>query len=824
MDELAPRALASISQGVVIAARDQRITYTNDAFLRITGYAFDDVVGRNCRFLQGADTDRRTVDALRAALANGADFAGEILNYRKDGTPFWNELIITPVRADDGALSHFIGVVRDASARKAAEAARDHSNRRFEQLVENIPAGIVVHDPQTAVLFANASASRLLGTTVSEMIGLRAEASNWAFFNEDGSAMAASDYPVNRVLAVAGSLRDCIVGIGDAASSRARTWVLCNAFPVLRPDGGIGEVVVTFTDVTTLKQAEDALKKSEERLRLVLKGSNDAPWDWDVLRAKMYYSERWWLMLGLPAATATDDPLNWMSLLHADDQTHVREAFADLQRSDATTFELEFRLRHAQGHYVPTRSRGLITRDAAGRPLRIAGTNTDLTAQKRSEERIHQLAYFDGLTELPNRRFLLERLEKAIKFDDRHQQHSAALFINLDNFKRLNDTLGHHVGDELLRQVASRLKGAVRASDTIGRLGGDEFLVLLEELGHVLQDAARAAEIVATKILAVLGEPYLLFGRKSHSTPSIGIALFDGLSDSVETVLKQADLAMYQAKAKGGGSSRFFDASMQASVDSQVALERDLRDGMDAGQLRLHLQVQVDSAGAPIGAEALVRWAHPQRGLVSPAEFIPMAESTGLIHPLGRWVLQQACERLHAWQHRPGLDLLTLSVNVSARQIHDPMFVDLVTETLARTGADPRRLKLELTESVMAINVDDVIAKMVALRAAGVGIAMDDFGTGYSSLSYLKHLPLDQLKIDQSFVRDVLRNANDAAIANVIISLGHRLGLTVVAEGVETPEQLHFLRANGCLHFQGYLFGRPKDADLFEAEIDAGPG
>jgi predicted signal transduction protein with EAL and GGDEF domain len=359
----------------------------------------------------------------------------------------------------------------------------------------------------------------------------------------------------------------------------------------------------------------------------------------------------------------------------------------------------------------------------------------------------------------------------------------------------------------------------VRASDTVGRLGGDEFLVVVEDLGPVDTEAGIAAELLAQKILQTLRKTYLLSGREHHSTASIGIALFGLASQGVEDALRQADLAMYHAKAVGRNTLRFFEGSMQAVVDERVELEHDLRIGLERGELLLHCQVQVNGTGSVTGAEVLVRWQHPRRGLVAPGAFIPMAEASGLILPLGTWVLRTACLRLAEWAALPAFCDLTLAVNVSEQQFRQPDFVRQVLDVIAETGARPNRLKLELTESLLAENIDDIIAKMTALRAYDIGFSLDDFGTGYSSLSYLKRLPLDQLKIDQSFVSEVLTSANDATIARTIIALADNLGLGVIAEGVETAGQREFLIANGCSHFQGYFVGRPEDGAQFEFRI-----
>ena len=386
----------------------------------------------------------------------------------------------------------------------------------------------------------------------------------------------------------------------------------------------------------------------------------------------------------------------------------------------------------------------------------------------------------------------------------------------MDNFKTLNDTLGHDVGDILLQQVGQRISACIREGDTVARLGGDEFVVMLEDLSSNLQEAAAQTETVAGKILTALNHPYLLAGQNQRSTPSIGATLFHGNQLSVEELLKRADVAMYQAKAAGRNTLRFFDPEMQAAISAQAALEADLRQGIMQEQFILYYQPQVDGGAGLLGAEALIRWQHPERGLVSPAEFIPVAEETGMILPLGAWVLETSCNQLVIWAGQPEAAHLTLAVNVSARQFRQPDFVNQVLAVLDRTGANPRKLKLELTESLLLADVQDVIAKMTALKAKGVCFSLDDFGTGYSSLSYLKRLPLDQLKIDQSFVRDVLVDINDGAIAQTIIALGQTMGLAVIAEGVETEEQCEFLARIGCNTYQGYFFSRPLPLEGFE--------
>ncbi|MEN3367639.1 MAG: hypothetical protein V7606_4913 [Burkholderiales bacterium] len=476
----------------------------------------------------------------------------------------------------------------------------------------------------------------------------------------------------------------------------------------------------------------------------------------------------------------------------------------------------ELKKHRKDGSLLTVETHWTLVRDESGKPEAILAIETDITERKTAEREIERLAFFDPLTGLPNRRLLMDRLRHALAAGSRSRHTGALLFIDLDNFKSLNDTLGHDMGDLLLKQVARRLESCVpRKSDTVARLGGDEFVVMLEDLSENAQDAATHAEIVGEKILAVFKHSFHLDGHEHHSTPSIGVTLFNRQTRDVDELLKRADLAMYQAKAAGRNTIRFFDPDMQTVVTARVALESDLRQSLREQEFFLQYQRQADDNGRTIGAEALVRWQHPRRGLVSPALFIPLAEETGMIVQLGQWVLEAACRQLAIWAVNPEAAHLSLAVNVSSRQFRHPQFVAQVLDVLDRTGARPQYLKLELTESLLVENVEATIKKMTSLKSHGVCFSLDDFGTGYSSLSYLKRLPLDQLKIDQSFVRDVLTDSNDAAIARTILALGQTLGLEVIAEGVETMEQRDFLAENGCHAYQGYLFSRPLSADQF---------
>ena len=453
--------------------------------------------------------------------------------------------------------------------------------------------------------------------------------------------------------------------------------------------------------------------------------------------------------------------------------------------------------------------------DEKGYAKNYVSVFTDIAQRKQSEEEIHQLAFYDPLTQLPNRRLLIERLRQAMEKSLRSGRHGALIFLDLDHFKVVNDTKGHAIGDQLLIEVARRLKTCSRNVDTVARLSGDEFVLVLEDLSKEPGDAATQAELVAEKISAELSQAYELEDFLCYSTSSIGIAVFLGHQDDVDVLFRNADVAMYQAKGAGRNAIRFFDPQMQIALEARSALEADLRLALARKEFHLYCQVQVDCQHRPMGAEVLLRWQHPSRGLVVPDQFIPLAEETGLIVPIGLWVLEAACEQVNEWQREPHTRGLTLSVNVSAKQLHQPNFANQARRVLHATDVDPSLLKLELTESSVLENFEETVKVMGELKSLGVKFSLDDFGIGQSSLRYLKKLPLDQIKIDRSFVRDIVTDPNDATIVNTIIAMSKTMGLDVIAEGVETEAQRQFLDHHGCQHFQGYLFGKPSAIDSF---------
>ncbi len=498
---------------------------------------------------------------------------------------------------------------------------------------------------------------------------------------------------------------------------------------------------------------------------------------------------------------------------------HDKEFYARMWQSLAETGQWQGEIwnRRKNGEVYPEWLSIATVYGENGEATSRIGSFFDISERKQNEAEINNLAFFDPLTQLPNRRLLLDRLRHSVASVARTSGQGAVLFIDLDHFKTINDTQGHAVGDMLLCEVARRLNACVREGDTVARLGGDEFVVMLENLSESAGDAVAQASAAGEKILAALNQPYVLGNFSYHSTSSIGISLFRGREATVDDLLKRSDMAMYEAKMAGRNTLRFFDPAMQWALEARTALEADLRGALAANQFVVYYQIQVNAANRPIGAEALLRWAHPERGLVSPAQFIPMAEDTGLILSIGRWVLQSACAQIKAWESNPLTCDLQLAVNVSAHQFRQPDFVDQVKQELERSAAKADRLKLELTESAVLDDVDDTIAKMNTLREIGVRFSMDDFGTGYSSLAYLTQLPLDQLKIDRSFVSTIETSRANAVIVQTIINMSITLGMQVIAEGVETDGQCAFLEHAGCRAYQGFLFSKALPLEGFEA-------
>jgi diguanylate cyclase (GGDEF)-like protein/PAS domain S-box-containing protein len=585
-------------------------------------------------------------------------------------------------------------------------------------------------------------------------------------------------------------------------------WISETARAVRDAEGNFLYYEGFVSDITARKQAEESLRESEERYALAMRGANDGLWDWNVRTGEIYYSARWKEMLECDEQIA-GLPEEWFKRVHPDDLESLKSAIAAHRDGLTPHFEIEHRMQHRDGRYRWMLSRGTAVRDADGKTTRMAGSQTDITARKEAEDQLLRDALQDGLTGLPNRLLFTDRLERSLTRIDRDQFHRfAVLFLDIDRFKGINDSLGHGVGDQLLMAFAGRLTAVLRPGDTVARLGGDEFTVLLEDPRE--PDDAVA---VATRILEALKKPFNLGSQEVFVTASIGIALSSTGYSRPQDVLRDADTAMYRAKAMGKARFQIFDSDMHLGAVKLLQIENDLRRAIDRAEFELHYQPIVGINNCALsGFEALIRWRHPERGLISPADFIPVAEETGMIVPIGRWVLQEACRQAAVWQTTFPDQPICISVNISGRQFSQPDLVDQVTSALRQSKLNPAHLILEITESVVMQNPEVTITMLRRLKDLGLQLNIDDFGTGYSSLSYLQRFPVDTIKIDRSFVTRMSERPENAEIVRTIVALAHNLNMKVTAEGIETPEQLTKLQELHCESGQGYLLSRPLSA------------
>jgi diguanylate cyclase (GGDEF)-like protein/PAS domain S-box-containing protein len=711
-------------------------------------------------------------------------------------------LILVCVMAPSMVL---LGVlIQEGQSREVRDRALRESENRFRSLLMEIPSvSVQAYAADGTTRYWNKASERLYGYTAEEALGRKLSALIIPPEMREGVHQAMQQMFLTRQAIPAGEL--------TLMHKDGRAVPVFSSHAYVQTPGQPPEMFCIDIDLSDRLRAE-----SELRIAAVAFEAQVGVVVTDVRQVIQRVNKAFMQSMGYGEAECLGQTL---AFLHAEPRGDAFMAAVerDLQRKGQWVGEIWSR-RHS-GERFPQWVSISAVKDACGVLGHYVATLVDITQRKSAEDKIRQLAFFDPLTNLPNRRLFMDRLHRALAASDRSKRTGALLFIDLDNFKNLNDTRGHDKGDVLLQQVSQRLVNCVRESDTVARLGGDEFLVMLEDLEASAEVAAAVAKSVAEKIIGVLNRPYTLDDWDFNSTASLGVALFHGQSVSMDELLKQADMAMYQAKAGGRNTLSFFDPTMQAAVNARAALEADLRQALVLEQFVLFYQPQMDARGQVTGAEALLRWPHPLHGRVSPADFIPLAEETGQILALGRWVLETACAQLVAWAQHPLLGGLVVAVNVSARQFREPAFAHDLLDLLSATGANPKRLKLELTESMLVDNLEDLVQKMAVLRARGIGFSLDDFGTGYSSLSYLKRLPLHQLKIDQSFVRDILVDPSDAAIARTVVALAQNLGLEVMAEGVETQAQRDWLARYGCHAYQGYLFSPALPVQDFEQYV-----
>ena len=790
--ERAPAAM------VAIDAASGHIVQANAVACALSGYEAGELIGKAVGELSEATQSSQTLERFAALRAGTCEEQRlEWILRDRSGEPHVTDCSVTVQRDAGGRVATLIACLIDVTERKRMESALQRESGKNLALLRNSSDGVHILTPEGHVIEASDSFCEMLGYPREQVIGMHVSQWDALFTPEQLVAILHDRFgePRRTVLETRHRRRDGSVIEVEVSSVALR----------------LGDTSVLFNssrDITARKHAETRLRESEIRLRTLIEQSPvgiSFSRDGTTIDVNARYAE----MFGYrSAAEVLDTP--YLDRIAPRARSAVREIIERRRAGRDAPAEYETVGLRRDGSEFPVlvSARRIVLEDG---PLTVA-CMLDFTERKQFEDRIRQLAFFDQLTRLPNRELLQDRLRQAISASVRTDRHGALLLFGLDNFKSINETLGHAAGDALLQQVATRLAGEVRDGDTVARMGGDEFMVLLEDLGPQPWAAAAHAESFGLKIMRMLSSPHGPLGDQVHVSCSVGATLLPGQQMGAHDLIQQADIALNQAKAAGRNTLRFFDPHMQQIVSSRAALEGELRKAVGAGQFLLHYQPQVDATGRRIGAEALLRWNHPVRGLVPPGEYIALAEETQMILPIGEWVIDTACAQLAAWRDAPATRELTLAVNVSPLQFQQPQFAEQVRRAIGRHGIEARRLKLELTETMLQGDVQTTVMTMRRLKEEGVQFSLDDFGTGYSSLQYLKQLPLDQLKIDQTFVRDIVTDPNDRAIVATIIAIARHLGLDVIAEGVETQAQLEVLRECGCSRYQGYLFGRPAEA------------
>lgn len=839
--------------GITRVDLDGVLVDVNQKFCDMLGYARDELIGKAIKDITHPD-DYGQGAQFRGLVTRGElkSVIGEKRFMRKDGAIIWARRTMSVARDDSGNPQYVISVVEDITERKQAEMALRDSESRYRSVIAAIAEGIVLRDKNGRIVACNASAERILGRTLDQMRGSNNFDPNWQAFREDGSPFPNDERPANTALRT-GQLQSNVV-MGFRKADGAVLWLSLNAQPLFEEsDTAPSGVVTTITDITQRKQAElrqamehaitrvlteaetlaEAIPRIIQTICEAMAWHCGARWQRDKETGLLRCVEFWGIDTPAIREFMAENAKWVMKPELTPGRGLVRRVYstgqpvwiADLsQEKDLLRAPLVIKagLHGAFGFPLLLGDEVLGVMEFFHRDIRepddmlkqvahsIGSQIGQFMARKQAEERVRRLAHYDELTGLPNRSMFNQRLNHALAQAQRHDKPLAILFIDLDRFKNINDTLGHEAGDRVLKEVAERLRGCLRESDTVGRLGGDEFVVLVEELPHPVHIAA-----VAQKILAAVARPFILDAQEFHLTASIGISTYPADGADIHILLKNADISMYRAKEQGKNNYQFYSAQMNVHTIERLTLESNLRRALKHNEFLLHYQPKVDiRSGRITGMEALVRWQQPAKALILPAQFIPLAEETGLIVPIGEWVLKTACAHNKSWQEH-GLPPLSVAVNLSARQFAHETLLQDVARALSETRLDPAALELEITESMVMHNPEHAVKLLTKLKAMGIHLSIDDFGTGYSSLNHLKRFPIDSVKIDHSFIQDLPGDGDSAAITWAIIAMAHCLGLKVTAEGVETEEQLRFLCAHECDEMQGYYFSRPLPEDEF---------
>jgi diguanylate cyclase (GGDEF)-like protein/PAS domain S-box-containing protein len=793
------------TNGVVITDQSGFVLWINEAYSDITGYSPDEMVGsRPGVLLQGKDTNPATVEAMDKAAASRKSYNVDVLNYKKSGASYWVRITCDPLWDDDGQFKGCIAIKTDITKEKRDAGLLSYNEELLKSVIDANNIGTWRLNLQSGELVINEKWAHLLGYKLHELMPTNRKTWENLTHPEDLAccALALDKHSVGLIPAYEADIRMKHKN-GDWVWINTRGRVLSNT-----EDGKAEWLLGTHFDINDRVMAQRKSNEQSKQMHAIVENMQDGVVtisNKGIIRTFNHGAECIFgygrdEMIGLDVNVLINAP-------HRKYLNKYISKYMSRKTGNAIYRHHEFEALNKDGTVFPIEV-GMTEVQPLG-DINFVGIIRDITQRKKREDEIHQLAFYDPLTLLPNRRLLKDRLQQIVANCVRQNYSAALLFLDLDNFKNVNDSLGHNKGDLLLCQVAARLIESVRRGGTVSHLGGDEFVVLIEGLSTDRHEAAVQVEAAAGKISAQLAQEFDLDGSPYNGSASIGVTTFNSNLSSLEDLLKQADMALYKAKAADRSSVHFFDPQMQVVASLRAAMQQDLYEALRKNQFQLYYQKQIDQHERLTGVEALLRWVHPTKGFISPAQFIPLAEETGLIVPIGEWVLREACQTLAEWASDPAKANLTIAVNISVVQFNKKNIVHTVLNALNASGAKPHNLKLEITESLLASDVENVKVKMLELQHHGVTFSIDDFGTGYSSLFYLKQLPIHQLKIDQSFVRDIINSPNDQAIAQAVITLAIAMHLNVIAEGVETEAQRAMLQDLGCGAYQGYLFGKP---------------